>query len=259
MQFQFLYAPKNGVAHPSAAHEEDEVLLCLSGQSTLVLDGREWPLVPGNLVCIPAGAVHRDITDPESVGAVLLFSKETGLQLTGFYIFQEADTNFQDLFRMALRSSAQQQAGQALASALGMAILRDLQCRGAVSPIPSKPEEATISEAIRQLRTRIRQQFTDAGFDLTSEIRHLGYSTGYFRRVFQNAVGRSPSEELRRMRLIYARAQLLRSASRSISEISASVGFRDPYYFSKLFKQFSGLTPTEFQRRYGGNPGAFSG
>ncbi|MCR5840671.1 MAG: AraC family transcriptional regulator, partial [Bacteroidales bacterium] len=44
------------------------------------------------------------------------------------------------------------------------------------------------------------------------------------------------------------RAQaLIREGGRTMAEISYAVGFNDPHYFSKVFKQESGMTPTEYR------------
>lgn len=40
---------------------------------------------------------------------------------------------------------------------------------------------------------------------------------------------------------------LLLSSNLSISEISFSIGYENPLYFSRLFRKYTGSSPTEFR------------
>jgi AraC-like DNA-binding protein len=59
--------------------------------------------------------------------------------------------------------------------------------------------------------------------------------------------GQSTSEFIRTIRLKQA-AKLLKSGEMNVSEVTYAVGFNDPKYFSKSFKNLFGLTPTLFQK-----------
>ena len=62
----------------------------------------------------------------------------------------------------------------------------------------------------------------------------------------KNLLGTTPAIFLRRLRLQRAKT-LIREGGRTMAEISYATGFNDPHYFSKIFKQEFGLTPTEFR------------
>ncbi|MNL31485.1 HTH-type transcriptional activator RhaR [compost metagenome] len=42
---------------------------------------------------------------------------------------------------------------------------------------------------------------------------------------------------------------LLVDSTKSISEISFEMNFEDPSYFTRIFKSFTGLTPSEYRTR----------
>lgn len=74
--------------------------------------------------------------------------------------------------------------------------------------------------------------------------RKYEYLCQVFRRYSGITIG-SYTRQLRTQRAKY----LLESTDKKINEISRNVGFQDPYYFSKLFKETVGFTPTEYRRR----------
>lgn len=73
---------------------------------------------------------------------------------------------------------------------------------------------------------------------------HMGYST--FRRHFKNIIGYSPREYILRVRLSKAK-ELLAFTQQSVAEVAKSVGFADPYYFSRLFRDREGIPPSLFR------------
>jgi transcriptional regulator GlxA family with amidase domain len=60
-------------------------------------------------------------------------------------------------------------------------------------------------------------------------------------------MGTSPHRYWLDMKLRQAGA-LLRETRRSVSDIAGSVGIADPYYFSRLFSRYHGLSPQNFRR-----------
>jgi AraC-like DNA-binding protein len=68
-----------------------------------------------------------------------------------------------------------------------------------------------------------------------------------FIRNFKKQTNYSPAKYIEKLRIAKAK-ELLRDSSLSITEISAIVGYKDPFYFSKVFKKASGMTPSEFRR-----------
>ena len=60
--------------------------------------------------------------------------------------------------------------------------------------------------------------------------------------------GRSPVEFIRIIRLKRA-AQMLRESQLNVSEIAYSVGFNNPKYFSRYFKDEFGLLPSDYKNQ----------
>jgi AraC-like DNA-binding protein len=94
----------------------------------------------------------------------------------------------------------------------------------------------------------IRQNYMD-----DMNIEHLaemaGLSPCYFGSIFKKAIGRSPKDYLIDYRLKKAK-QLLIETGHNISEVAAMVGYKDAAYFSNLFKQREGISPSRFASRF---------
>lgn len=74
-----------------------------------------------------------------------------------------------------------------------------------------------------------------------------GMSTVYFRKCFQSVYGCSPIRYLNRLRIHKAKA-ILTGDFESISQVAESIGYCSVYHFSKMFKQYTGQSPTEFAK-----------
>ena len=74
----------------------------------------------------------------------------------------------------------------------------------------------------------------------------LGVTADRLHSICQRALGRSPIQLLHERVVQEAKLRLERSA-RNIQEISDSLGFRDPTYFSHFFKRKTGLSPAGYR------------
>ncbi len=85
--------------------------------------------------------------------------------------------------------------------------------------------------------------------DLT--IRELAQSVyiseGYLRAIFKEKLGVSPKKYLTSIRISAAK-QLLTQTTMTIEQIAQEVGVGDPLYFSQLFHQNVGRSPSEYRR-----------
>lgn len=71
-------------------------------------------------------------------------------------------------------------------------------------------------------------------------------SPSYFSSVFSKEMGKTFIEYLTEVRMEKAKQYLVCSSMKT-SEISYEVGYKDPHYFSYIFKKTQGCTPKEYR------------
>lgn len=76
--------------------------------------------------------------------------------------------------------------------------------------------------------------------------RFAGYSPSRFSALFRQQTGESPLNHFNRMKIERA-CLLLKTTDMRINQICHKVGFDDSYYFSRLFKQLTGLSPKHYR------------
>ncbi|HEY3236186.1 MAG TPA: AraC family transcriptional regulator [Polyangiaceae bacterium] len=77
--------------------------------------------------------------------------------------------------------------------------------------------------------------------------RRLGLSYPTFQRRFVELIGVSPAR-YRSARLIERACHLMRTTTLADKQIAAKLGFSNEFYFSRRFKQITGLSPRAFKR-----------
>ncbi|MUT67424.1 AraC family transcriptional regulator [Paenibacillus sp. NEAU-GSW1] len=75
----------------------------------------------------------------------------------------------------------------------------------------------------------------------------LGFSTAYCNRLFHEAFGLSPRQYLSQVKLQLAKRWLL-DLSISVSDIALRLGYRDIAHFSRQFKRWSGVSPSDYRK-----------
>lgn len=79
--------------------------------------------------------------------------------------------------------------------------------------------------------------------------RRLSLNRSYFSSIFKKKVGVPPGKYLYSYRMSLAASLLSRGGS-SVTVTARSVGYTDIYNFSKMFKRFYGVSPTEYARSH---------
>ena len=73
-------------------------------------------------------------------------------------------------------------------------------------------------------------------------------SRRHFFRLFEQAVGVTPMDYLKKLRLQKA-ASLLLTTSSPVTQVAFDCGFNDSNYFSSMYRKEYGLSPTQFRKR----------
>lgn len=115
------------------------------------------------------------------------------------------------------------------------------------------PEENTFSQVdedfLLKLNEIIQQNMAESTLDVQLLCKQLAMSRASLYNKIKAITGISANEYINKLRMEKA-VQLIRTTHKSFTEISEQVGFSTPSYFSTAFKQYTGLTPTQFKRNH---------
>jgi signal transduction histidine kinase/DNA-binding response OmpR family regulator len=110
----------------------------------------------------------------------------------------------------------------------------------------SSMEYGSIDEDfLKQAVINVESKLSDVSFDFDQFAVDLGTSKSTLHRKLKSLTGLAPGEFIRNIRLKHASKMILNNTG-NISEIAYAVGFNDPKYFARCFKNEFGLTPTEY-------------
>lgn len=75
-----------------------------------------------------------------------------------------------------------------------------------------------------------------------------GLSEAWFIRSFKEHMGVTPGRYLTETRISRAK-DLLKSSSLNVTQAAALTGYQNPLYFSRIFKQITGMSPMEYKKQ----------
>lgn len=229
-------------------------IYCAQGSGWVEYDGGQHTVVEQRqLAVIPAGTPHRYGASADNPWSIYWFhlQGDHASQLIRFYgldrglltlplsahakMLEDFEQCYSLLVNKAYSLPVQIHAANTmrhLLSSIGISAGGSLQ---------DKKRERYLEQALRYMTDRLADSVT-----LPDIARHTGLSKQHLIYLFNQETGCPPIEYFIRMKMQRA-SSLLDLTDLSIKEIAASVGFADPYYFSRLFKKFIGCSPTEYR------------
>lgn len=118
----------------------------------------------------------------------------------------------------------------------------DMMCWSTLNT--SAPPE--IDSVIKEMDAYIRLHYKESiNISQLAEKYHFNHS--YMTRTFKKQMGQSPLKLINELRINDAK-KMLTDSPLSIREISEQLGFTDQHYFSRIFKDFTGVNPKDFRR-----------
>lgn len=77
-----------------------------------------------------------------------------------------------------------------------------------------------------------------------------GFESSYIIRLFRRHIGTTPMKYVRDLRMDLARKLLIHNPELDIFKIGNMVGYDDQHYFSRIFRNTTGCTPSQYRRNH---------
>ncbi len=223
----------------------NELIFHFSGQTTVFFDGK--PLKTGNntIRFLPKGDVSGYEVFIEKPDECILIAFDTDLPVSDGAFVSDAPQNesIAPLFKKIFARWAAKEDGYYFECAsLLYKILAEMQ-RIRYAPTDQWLKIKPAVDAI--LRDFLREDISIGSLAALCNI-----SESYFKRLFKKRYGIPPKQYMIRLKINHA-CDLLRLGRHNVTQIAEMSGFSDVYYFSRKFKEYTGITPTRFAKESG--------
>lgn len=216
-------------------HKDWEYVYCTSGSGVFHFEHSALAYQQGDVVIIPPGVAHANdgaqgFNNIHIRMASPILTLKEPLCLTdesNHFLLQAFEAAFFHYYTDRKERTA-------LLSAYG-----NLICYYLLAYQADKPRTSVIDEIERH----IISHYADCDFKLDDYMASLPLSDNTLRKRFRERFGVTPHQYLANKRLQVA-ADLLHNCGDTVSDIAASCGFRDPLYFSHMFKKKYGMSPS---------------
>ncbi len=123
--------------------------------------------------------------------------------------------------------------------------------RTLIDPTPSKIDITPLDQQLVEKAVKyVEDNISRSDLSVEELAQNMGMSRVHFYKKITLLTGKSPIEFIRLLRLKRA-TQYLAESQLTIAEIAYQLGFNNPKYFSKYFKDEYGILPSEYQNRGG--------
>ena len=222
----------------------NELIFHLSGESTVLFNGKRLDTASDMIRFLPAGEVREYVVKRKTHGECIdiFFDTDTPVSGEAFVLKLKQSENIRRLFKKIFSVWIAKDDGYYFECvSLLYKIFAELQKK---NYIPENQFRAIIP-AIEY----IENNFLDkkiAAEELTS-LCTISYP--YIKKLFVKKFGVPPVKYSIQLKINYA-CDLLKSGAYTVSQTAEICGYKDVYFFSRQFKAYMGISPTAFREKY---------
>ena len=108
------------------------------------------------------------------------------------------------------------------------------------------------SPVVELVRAEIAKGVSDCSFSIKDCLKKLPLNYDYIRKLFKKETGVTPAEYLLKERMTLAQQLLSSGISNrfspyTVSQVAEACGYSEPLYFSRVFKNYFGVSPSEYK------------
>lgn len=238
-----------------------------SGQGQAKIDGHIQTVHAPQLIIISPMCVHDFLWSGDVSGTVVSISiarlertqralnrSQPVLSQTRLVPLEKDETRLETLLEMLLeeyRNAPDSSRDRSLQALIDLLVIRceRLQQRQAGKPVMQHPR----SRHLETYLERINQSYHH-GMTVEQYADELGITPPYLNQLCKQLTGRTAIQLLHERRLLEAQRQLTYTATR-VQDIAAELGFNDPAYFTRFFRNQTGVSPRQYRQIAGQRQG----
>jgi AraC-like DNA-binding protein/mannose-6-phosphate isomerase-like protein (cupin superfamily) len=246
----------SGYASTWHRHDCSMLLLPVAGRLRSSDETSQDVLVrPGVFVWVPEGFTHQTVAQSSAQTHIALYidtdffnaalravNVKPGAGLAGVRIASPSMTHFTAVLNGFLSRGVHHDAAMACAGALLHESARQISRQGGLQGTDRLERLATVEHAREILLSRLQEPLR---VDLLAQ--ELKLSARQLQRIFKAETGMTLDACLAQERIAQAR-HLLESTQLSIIDVGNTVGWSNPSYFSRCFREHTGSAPGEFRQ-----------
>lgn len=236
-----------GTLTPEHAHAASTVGIVLEGARTVVLEDLELLCEPWTMIFLPPAERHRDRIgeDPTRVLRLEIPGDRMDAARRAAPIFDRPSVvGGATVGGIAKRLYSEFRSDDDYSGLALEGLLLDLLAQA--SRQNHEGTQAELPPWMVRARTLLKERFTES-IGLSEIASEVGVHPVHLARTYREHHGETVGEALRKMRIEFA-ARRLSEGPEPLARIAEEAGFSDQSHFSRLFRQHTGMTPSQFRK-----------
>lgn len=259
---QIEYHTSSPAIYPVHWHSAIELIYILNGNAMMMIDGTDYPLIPGEFVVIDSNQMHKFKYLRQPMMITIHFSRSHMKNLVPLlerYYFhctketmeKEQLTSYLkicDYLKTLAPLYIRQPVGYKLKShAVALDIFFELLCHFSCQEQPmQKTEKAEILNRLSEITEYIEEHHA-APLSLEQIATHFFLSREYFSRFFKKNMGVTFTRYLNQVRLMHIYQDIC-NTNTGIMELAEQHGFTNYKLFNKMFHEIYGCAPRDMRQ-----------
>ena len=227
------------------SRKADSFIIRVRGSMQYFFEDNTLILNEGEMIFLPKGCSYeyKKISDGDAIATIINMEGDfgdTGVSCYSIKDFYDADYimyHFADLWKFGTQSQKYQ----------CMSLLYDLLAY-ITSQESLQYQDKKRFDVIEPAVTYLQRHIYDCELKIDGLHTLCGVSDTYFRKIFISRFGTSPKNYVLGKRIAYAKSIIDSGEFNTVKELAFSVGYKDPLYFGKVFKQHYGVSPIDMNR-----------
>jgi AraC-like DNA-binding protein len=223
---------------------KNELIYHLSGKSIVVFNGKQLETTEDTIRFLPADEINEYTVDRIERGECIDIVFDTNMPITdeAFVLKLKQSEKIKSLFKKIFAVWVAKEDGYYFECvSLIYKIFAELQKKNYI------PENQFVS--IKPAIDYIESHFLEKKITAEELTACCKISYPYIKKLFIKKFGIPPIKYSIQLKINYS-CDLLKSELYTISQIAEICGYNDIYFFSRQFKEYMGLSPTDFINKY---------